>query len=277
MEEDSLHETCLVNYYQSPHFKIIKDLTPLSTGIHKFFGNDIRYMSRDEYADGSCFFHSIVTCLNIHEDINDSKNRFASQQKLFQNIKIQLERGGINDTSKTSKFNNFLHKHLFVHDDYHTLGKKQQMSLGHELRRYIRSSLDEHWDNYWKPKNKKLAYKLKNVHDREHVRSMFSNPKEWADVYMILYVMHVLNINLWFFDNVTSTIYCGVHGSDIKEQPTMFILWTNHSHFQPIVKLECSNSGRAFIKSIFTYKDPIVKSIEAQYQQNGCHLQNAVY
>ena len=269
------HKMCLLNYYNSKHFKITKNLKPLYRLIlNKYFNGDLTYMSRDEYANGSCFFHSVVTCLNIHDNQSNGKkgdkNRFFNQNLVFENLRNRLLTGGLEDKTPTSKFNDFLHKHLFVHDDYHTLDRKTQMDLGHNLRYCIRSTLHTHWDNFWDFKNPKLALRLKRVHDKNHVGELLGDVSVWADVYMILYVMHILHLNIWFFDNENNSIYCGVQGTKIKDQPTMLVLWTNHSHFQPIVKLECTENGTPYIKSLFMYSDEIVQNIQKQYNRDGC-------
>ena len=261
------HNICLANYYRSPQFKVIKTLRPLQEEIsRRYFNSDITFMSRDEYADGSCFFHSVATCINAHKDPSGG---CKLQEKLFKNLQHVLLSGGVQDESKTSKFNNFLHKHLFVHDDYHLLSESEQTRLGHELRYFIRSTLDNGWNKFWKFSDPNIAHKLRNVHGKDHVRELLSNPSVWADVYMILYVMHVLNINIWFIDNEFHRLYCGVQGTSISTQPTIIILWTDHRHFQPIVKLEC-DGDKSYIKALFDYEDDVVRHIEQMYDMDGC-------
>ena len=61
----------------------------------------------------------------------------------------------------------------------------------------------------------------------------------------------------------------------MENQPTIMILWTNHSHFQPIVRLRCrgADSKAPFVQSLFTYRDdPIVRHIDAVYKRVGCDV-----
>ena len=52
---------------------------------------------------------------------------------------------------------------------------------------------------------------------------------------MIRYVSDVLKMNIVFIDTSTGKIYCGVRGK--MHEPLVIILWLNHSHFEPLVKL----------------------------------------
>ena len=205
-----------------------------------------------------------------------------SRKEVFQNIKKLLKLGGAfkGGEDNTTKFNNFMHRHLFVHDDFHNLDLKQQAKLGWDLRLAVRDSVQKHWNDYWKkgathksgggsPNN--LREKFPGIHSKDHVSSLLEDTTAWADVYMILYVMDVLDLNIWFIDDTTHSTYCGIQGHSVQTQPTIFILWTDHSHFQPIVKLECTREdGTPHLLTIFKWDtDPIVRHFDNYNRTRG--------
>lgn len=274
---------CAQQYQNSPHYRISQNLKALKPKIRKkYFMNDPSYVMRSEFSDGSCFFHSVVTALNLHNNLS-SENPHEHQRMVFQNIKTLMAIDCDEQKGKgaTSKFDDFLHKHLFVHDEYVSLSTKKQTSLGHKLRLAVRDSVVRHWKPYWNKGatlgNKKkepcdLLKRFSRIHSKEHVRDLLADHTVWADVYMILFCMDVLDLNIWFIDDTSGELYCGVQGTDIQRQPTVFVLWTNHSHFQPIVKLECTpDTGKPYIKSLFTYgSDPVVSHVDMVNRQTEC-------
>lgn len=273
---------CKVLYTKQPSYRSSQSLEPLHPNlIQNHFMNDDSFHFRKAFSDGSCFFHSVVAALNLHENLA-SDDPHARQSEVFSNVKQLLKLGGAFDDrdNKTSKFNNFMHKHLFVHDDFCNLSLKEQTKLGWDLRLAVRDSVRKHWDEYWrkgatlKPdagSTSNLQDKFPGIHSKDHVCKLLENTTAWADVYMILYVMDVLDINIWFIDDTNHSTYCGIQGHNIQKQPTMFILWTDHSHFQPIVKLECTRKdGTPHLLTLFKWDtDPIVRHFDNFNQTRG--------
>lgn len=260
---------CLLEYHAlggaSPTHKALFPLHP--SILATYFENDASFVGRDEYADGSCFFHAVVTCLNINEVGGGGRDG------VFRNIRQRLRAM----VQSKHGFDTFMHKYLFVRNDYKQLSSVEQTRLGHKLRRLMRHTLKKEWAAYWGlpagNSNKATPASLRRVHSVAKVSDMLNQPSVWADVYMIMFVMHVLHLNIWFFDNENQRIYCGAQGTDVENQPTIMILWTNHSHFQPIVRLRCRGSDRdkPYVQSLFTFRDdPIVRHIDSVYKKIGC-------
>ena len=212
---------CLLEYHAlGGGLPTHKALFPLDPSIlATYFGNDASFVGRDEYADGSCFFHAVVTCLNINEVGGGGRDG------VFDNIRRRLK-AMVQDGPG---FETFMDKHLFVRDDYRQLSRAKQTRLGHKLRRLIRGTLKKEWGAYWGlPADGRAAAatpaSLRRVHSAAKVSDLLDQPAVWADVYMILFVMHVLDVNIWFFDHETKRIYCGAQDSDVENQPTIMIL-----------------------------------------------------
>ena len=273
---------CKTVYTQQPNYHASQSLEPLHPNLLRtHFMNDSSFCYRKAFSDGSCFFHSVVAALNLHNNLA-SEDPHSCQKEVFSNVQKLLKLGGAFDSSKekTSKFNNFMHKYLFVHDDFQNLTLKEQTKLGWDLRLAVRDSVQEHWDDYWKKgaTHKKTSERTKNlmdrfpgIHSKDHVCSLLENTKTWADVYMILYVMDVLDLNIWFIDDTNHSTYCGIQGHSVQTQPTIFILWTDHSHFQPIVKLECTKKdGTPHLLTLFKWEtDPIVRHFDNYNRTRG--------
>lgn len=288
MQEREAHEAhkktevCKLLYTKQPNYRVSQSLESLHPNLlQSHFMNDSSFHYRKAFSDGSCFFHSLVAALNLHNNLA-SDDPHAHQSEVFKNVQKLLKLGGAFDgeQDKTSKFNNFMHKHLFVHDDFQDLDIKQQTKLGWDLRLAVRDSVRRHWDDYWKkgathkpkpgrPNN--LRDKFPGIHSKDHVCSLLEDTSAWADVYMILYVMDVLDLNIWFIDDLSHSTYCGVQGHSVQTQPTIFILWTDHSHFQPIVKLECTREdGIPHLLTIFKWDtDPIVRHFDTYTRTKG--------
>ena len=119
-------------------------------------------------------------------------------------------------------------------DRYDNQDVPGKIKIGHNLRKLIEKSLShKSWTRFWK--QKKLPTNIK-IPTYETIRKELSNTKTWAHVYMILYVQDVMNLNIIFFDATAGSIYCGVKGKPFST--TVFILWINRVHFEPIVRIQ---------------------------------------
>ena len=137
------------------------------------------------------------------------------------------------------------------HNYMDSLTETERKKLGHNLRYHLSDAVEKNWMKFWKKKTKSQSNLLDRVYDIEKVKGMLNNPTVWADVYTIFFAMHVLDINILFFDQNRQSIYCGVQGERMKTQPTIFVLWVDNSHFQPIVRLSCDKKGVPRIKGCF--------------------------
>lgn len=235
-----------------------KPIIPLSVDIYENFfeGCDEHwYYTREEFGDGSCFFHSLATLLNLNDDhASDGGDPKQAQKQIIRRIAKQMKLK-CEDTDNIASCFNFMHK------DYTSLPERKQKVLGHKLRKLILDAVDTKWDSFWKKKTGGSLELINRVHDASSAKEMLKKTSVWADVYLILFAMHVLHLNILFFDDSSGSIYCGVHGENMRKQPTIFILWVNKSHFQPILRLTCER-GKHKIKGIFRFgEDAIVRHV----------------
>lgn len=143
-------------------------------------------------------------------------------------------------------------KRYGVHDDgscfFHTIcaalnlsgyrdkSPERRMRIGRQFRRLMQKEVSQQkWDGVWERRRVENRSSLPSL---SKMKEMLGNHKTWADVYMILYVMDRLNLNMLFFDASSDQLYCGVRGLDSGKQDTVFVLWVNHAHFEPICREE---------------------------------------
>ena len=240
-----------------------------TTMKEKFFdcADGHQYYTREEFGDGSCFFHSLATLLNLNHD-SSGTDPTHQQKQILSNIRHKMQCRLDSDKSNIFKCFDFMDTNYIK-----KLTEKQRQQLGLKLRKVIQHAVDDRWDNYWRNETKHDPSLLARVHDRKKVTKMLHNPSTWADVYMIKFAMHVLDLNVLFFNQSTSSIYCGVQGDKMMTQPTVFVMWVNNSHFQPILRLSCDGSKHPKVKGIFRYgNDRIVKHIFNVWKnQDKCH------
>ena len=174
------------------------------------------------------------------------------------------------------------YKRYGVHDDgscfFHTVCCALNLSncqaktpaarqrIGHQFRRMVQRKLSEQsWDDIWtkrKLRDKNLLPKVSKV------RGMLGNTKTWADVYMIFLTMDLYDLNIIFFDATSDQIYCGVRGLQPENQRTLLILWVNHAHFEPIVRVNPSNSKD--ITFLYDKSDSFTSALMKQYYTKHC-------
>ena len=244
-----------------------RKLIPLSKQIyHKFFkgADEHSYYTREEFGDGSCFFHSLATLLNMHHDTSNPGQPKQTQHHVLQNIK-QLLNIRCRSMDPSSCFD-------FVRNDYGNASEEERKILGHKLRKIVLRAVDTHWSEFWSEKTRSQPDLLNRVYSKGQIKKMLSDTSVWADVYIIMFVMKVLDLNILFFDDNRNSIYCGVHGDNMKTQPTVFVLWVNNSHFQPILRLTCDSGGQHHIKGLFHHKhDNIVRHVFNRWEnQEKC-------
>lgn len=97
-----------------------------------------------------------------------------------------------------------------------------------------------------------LSDKSKSTKSFDEEHDGFCAPKVWADEVMIKFASKVLGINLVFLDLKNKKAYCGVHLNktveSVKEnesipQSTGIVAWVNHSHFEPIIRIDDAEKG----------------------------------
>ena len=146
--------------------------------------------------------------------------------------------------------------------NFHHRTLKTQKKIGRNLRRIVQRTMNpESWKEFWDAR----GISSKDVPSVQSVIKKMKNPAQWSDVYMILYIMDMLNLNLVFFDAKTNSIYCGVRGKSNAKQ-TIFILWVNRAHFEPIFSIGKNKK----VKTVFNKRDAIVSHIMNLYTLKSC-------
>jgi len=85
---------------------------------------------------------------------------------------------------------------------------------------------------------------------------------------MISFIAYTFGWNLLFFSDQECQFYFGCDRLDAKEKlPTIFILWSNHSHFELIVRL---NDDGSVDRQFFWPKDrDVLNRVEQAYNAAG--------
>ena len=184
--------------------------------------------------EGSCFFHSFLSILNPHNFIN---LREEEQIKIANKFRCTFSE-------------------KFTLDEFDRLSKRTEK--GSEPRKLRGRGSNQ---------KKQLQKEFKKA------QSAFCKPSVWADETNIRFVSKLLNLNLVFVDfSRTSHVYCTMHGDEalhnmeecdpIRElQKTGIIAWIDKSHFEPIVRIDNSETGE--ITGLF---DPSVEKDAAFLQ-----------
>ena len=147
-------------------------------------------------------------------------------------------------------------------NNWHSMILKERYHHGLNLRKKIAEYLSETtWRKYWAGK----GVSAKAVPSVEKMKKDLNNYRTWADVYAIMYVAHVLGLNVLVFDFVSEQIYCGTHNED-NTNNTLFIAWIEHSHFEPILEITKENN----VFGSFDKKSPVLGFVMNKYKEQGC-------
>lgn len=214
--------------------------------LQRAFGFDYihdvhKYVRLDCWGEGSCFFHSLCLLLVIRNEVQQDK------------IKYTLD-------TKSTLYKTFLVKKLEPFcESFRQVGLQLRKRLGEEL-----SQKPHLWQSFLKQNhvNMNRTGKAQNV---QGIITEFANIHTWADIWTIRYCAWRLQVNVLFVNpsNKQEPLYCGVenfnHGNHV-----LFIYWSNHSHFEPIVYLSSNKIIRSFGEN-----HDIVKRLKQQYKK-GC-------
>lgn len=151
--------------------------------------------------------------------------------------------------------------------NYRTKDHQARMRIGRQFRRVIQREISQQdWDQVWK--NRKVNRRGSNIPSLTKIKEMLGNHKTWADVYMILYTMDKMNLNMLFFDASSDQVYCGVRGINSNKQDTVLVMWVNHAHFEPIFRKDQVDRGR----DVFVYptSDKDIQQLMKLYHTEMC-------
>lgn len=152
-------------------------------------------------------------------------------------------------------------------DDWHHQNRRKRRQIGLRLREVVSKTLTRNaWERFWE--NKKVP--LKHVPGHAAILKQMNNYKTWADVFAILYVVEVLNLNLLVFDVATGKLYCGTHNPN-PNNTTIFMAWIAHSHFEPLMEVDTRpRNGKIRVKIRFSERDEILQHVLRLYAEEEC-------
>ena len=158
-------------------------------------------------------------------------------------------------------------------NDYRNRTHEERAKIGRQFRKKIRKRVSkQNWDSIWKRRG--VTQSKGRLPEVETIKHMLGNHTTWADVYIILYVMDKININMLFFDLSSDSIYCGVRGLEAGNQDSILVAWVNRAHFEPIFRKHETDSDMDMF--LYPSTDPFVKRIMARYDSELCKHTNDI-
>ena len=147
---------------------------------------------------------------------------------------------------------------------YLNKNSKQRRKIGLWYRKKIRHDISKkNWTKIWENRGVRDI----GLPSLNRIKEMLDDSATWADVYIIIYVMDIENLNILFFDISNRSLYCGVRGyQQIGSQDMACIAWINHSHFEPIVRVHKDKET----VTIYTADDPLVEHMKKHYISHFC-------
>ncbi len=157
------------------------------------------------------------------------------------------------------------------HDPANKIINAKKRVAGRQLRAYLERGLTEAaWRKFWQRKVGNNPAALAKVPSAAKVKEKMRKTRQWADVYVIAYVMDKLNMNIMFFDMTTGKVYCGVENFD-KSDPTRkngFVAWVGRSHFEPVAFVD-PRDPESF-QTVFPNNHPLVTHLIHKYVAEEC-------
>ena len=153
-------------------------------------------------------------------------------------------------------------------DDYFNKSSEEQGKVGRAFRKTIHDKLSitrEAWDHFWE--KKRVSKEL--VPEIEEILTQMRNPSTWADVFAIMWICDLLDLNLMVFDMESNSMYCGTFDAKI-ERPTMLMAWIRHSHFEPILEFD---PKKMRLRTLFSRRKEgrtIMDHLIRMYEKQGC-------
>lgn len=141
-------------------------------------------------------------------------------------------------------------------------GKIQPKKAGYALRKKIAAkATPASWRNAWRAQNLRPPISL-----RKFKRKMF-DICSWADMQIIPYIQYYFkNVNLMFFDD--KKIYCGLKYFLKTKKKSIFLLWVDNAHFEPIVYRKTNKKRKAKWSGIFNTDEILLQ----RYYENTCGI-----
>ena len=257
--------------------------------------------------DGSCFFHSLAICLCESPEFHAGtvSEQHAPGHRLRQEVYSALEQNWVRfwasqlpgwaweAAAGPKKSCDEIVDHLMLHDvPLYTIAATRLESRGEpglsELESSLRAAVEkqgpmtaeELWTWYKESPSSPALWTLREYAPR------LSDVHEMADKPIIMFALHVLKVNVYFYDRKRCQLYCGVTGAGDPSFPTVLILWANADgalHFEPLVRevlprkasdpppssRSCFRHKTKTYQGNFAWDDPLIVAIRKRYVA-GC-------
>ena len=208
------------------------------------------YVRLDCWGEGSCFFHSVCLLVVSGNQIENGKQityTLDVPNPAFRTFQVPL-----------------LTPHLkSFPENFRQVGVMLRKKLSEELART--PSL---WKQFLRTNPINLNRTDKAMQSVHETITELAQVDVWADIWTIRYCAWRLRLNILFVnpDSQHEPIYCGVENFT-NGPKTLFIYWSNKTHFEPIVKcIANSNAQRTFGQD-----HHFIKCLAGQYKR-GCPL-----
>jgi hypothetical protein len=203
------------------------------------------YVRLETWGEGSCFFHSICMLLVKGNKVRGNMVTYTldTQNPKYQSFTVEVK------------------KHVPFRESFREVGLDLRKRLSEEL--VVRPEL-------WAKFEEKNRVNLERTDKKQTMGGAvdeLSKKEVWADIWTIRYCVWRLGVNALFVNPSSDhePIYCGVENF-AHEKRTVFIYWSNHSHFEPIVQVH----GNKIVRS-FGQNHSFLQCLRNQYKQ-ACPL-----
>lgn len=200
------------------------------------------YVRLETWGEGSCFFHSLCMLILIRNQVHGNNVTYTLDTPVKQ------------------------YKHFTVNLLQNQPFKESFRQVGIALRKKLGRELEKQ-PTLWKQFKSQVHINPKKTDKNQTLQGVindFEDKHAWADIWTIRYAAWRLKINTLFInpDSTMEPIYCGVENF---EQPlrTVFIYWSNHSHFEPVIKIL---DNQQIVRS-FGQNHAFIKCLSNQYKK----------
>lgn len=207
------------------------------------------YVRLDCWGEGSCFFHSVCLLLVVHNKVEGNMATYTldTPSQTYRTFRVPI-----------------LHNKPFC-ESFRQVGIRLRQRLGKEL-----SQRPNLWQKFRKQNNIDTSHAGKIQTVQGGIKEL-NDPSVWADIWTIRYCAWRLRVNTLFVNpsNAHEPLYCGVENFN-RGKHVLFIYWSNHSHFEPIVYLQdaqdAQGPSKRTIKRSFGENHEFVKCLTSQYK-----------
>lgn len=202
------------------------------------------YVRLETWGEGSCFFHSLAMLLVKGNRVQDNQVTYTlnTPNASYQSFTVNV----LNTPFRES---------------FRQVGIQLRKRLGKELEQNPKL-----WEQFESHVHMNLERTDKHQTMGGAIKEL-AQKEVWADIWTIRYCVWRLKVNALFVNPSSSQepLYCGVENFE-HENRTVFIYWSNHSHFEPIVQLHDNTIVRSFGQN-----HRFLKCLKEQYKR-ACPL-----